>query len=164
MYEEEYNKNILLTKKNKEYKLDLENLKNELKYQSKNLENKIRKATEKATSPLIEKISDLEDKLNNAYVEIDRLKSQLEEKNYKVDKLECSVHKDSTNSGIPTSKEIGTKHIKSGTNTYNHREKGKAKTGGQLGHKGHTLTKEKLTSKIKEKNIKVKKITHYIIC
>ncbi len=162
MYEEEYNKNILLTKRIKDYKLEIENLKYELKSQSKSLENKIRKATKKATSPLIEKISDLEDKLNNAYIEIDRLKSQLNKKNYEVDKLECSVHKDSTNSGIPTSKEIGTKHNKSGTNTYNHREKTKKKTGGQIGHKGHTLTKEKLISKIKENNIKTKTIIHYI--
>lgn len=162
MYEEEYNKNILLTKKNKNYKLELENLKYELKNQSKNLENKISKATEKATSLLIEKIGDLENKLNNAYIEIDRLKSQLKAKNYEVDKLECSFHKDSTNSGIPTSKEIGTRRIKSGTNTYNHRKKSKTKTGGQIGHKGCTLTKEKLISKIKENNIKVKAITHYI--
>ncbi len=45
MYEEEYNKNILLTKKINDYKLELENLKYELKYQSKSLENKIRTAT-----------------------------------------------------------------------------------------------------------------------
>jgi len=158
MYEEEYNKNILLIQKNKNCKLELDNLKYELKCQSKNLENKIRKAT----SPLIEKINDLENKLSDAYIEIDRLKSQLEEKNYKVDKLECSIHKDSSNSGIPTSKEIGNKHSKSGTNTYNHREKSKAKTGGQVGHKGCTLTKEKLISKIKENHIKTKTITHYI--
>ncbi len=162
MYEKEYNKNILLAKKINDYKLELENLKYELKYQKDGFENKIRKAIEKATSPLIEKISNLEDKLNNAYIEIDRLKSQLNEKDYKVDKLECSVHKDSTNSGIPTSKEISTKHIKSGTNTYNYRKKSKTKTGGQFGHKGRTLTKEKLISKIKENNIKVKTIIHYI--
>lgn len=162
MYEEEYNKNILLSKKNKSYKLEIDNLKYEIKYLNKNVENKIRKAVEKATSSLIEKISDLEDKLNNANIEIDRLKSQLEEKSYKVDKLECSVHKDSTNSGIPTSKEISTKHIKSITNTYNHRGKSRTKTGGQFGHKGCTLTKGELISKINENNIKVKTLTHYI--
>ncbi len=45
MYEEEYNKNILLTKKINDYKLELENLKYELKYQSNSLENKIRTTT-----------------------------------------------------------------------------------------------------------------------
>ncbi len=162
MYEEEYNKNILLTQKNKDYKLELDNLKYELKYLKKNLANKIRKATEEAISPLKEKINDLENRLNNAYIEIDRLKTELEEKNYKVDKLECSIHKDSTNSGIPTSKEIGAKHIKSATNTYNHREKSKTKSGGQFGHKGDTLTKEQLISKIKDSNIKTRKVIHYI--
>ncbi len=162
MYEDECNKNSALSKEIKNLKLEKSNLCYELKYQKDSFENKIKKEKEKVAYPLIEKISDLEEKLNNAYIEIDRLKSQLEEKNYKVDKLECSVHKDSTNSSIPTSKEIGAKHIKSGTNTYNHRERSRTKTGGQLGHKGRTLTKEKLISKIKESNIKVQTIFHYI--
>ena len=162
MYENECNKNSALSKEIKNLKLEKSNLNYELKYQRESFENKIRKSTEEATFPLIEKINDLENKLNNAYIEINRLKSQLEEKNYKVDKLECSAQKDSTNSGIPTSKEISTKHMKSGTNTYNHREKSSNKTGGQTGHKGCTLTKEKLISKIKENNIETRTIIHYI--
>ena len=163
MYEREYNKNNLLLKKMNDYKLEIENLKYELTYQKKSSENKIRTLIEKATAPLIEENTILNNKLEDAYEEINRLKLQLEEKDYKVDKLECSIHKDSTNSGIPTSKEIvKSKNSKTGPNTYNHRTNNSNKIGGQFGHKGETLTKEKLQNKIKENNIKVKKIIHYI--
>lgn len=58
-----------------------------------------------------------------------------------------------------TSKEI--KKIKTEANTYNHQEKKSTKTGGRYGHKGETLTKEKLITKIKDNNILEKSDTLY---
>lgn len=43
-----------------------------------------------------------------------------------------------------------------------YRQKSLKQSGGQHGHKGTTLTKEKLEKKIEENNLKVKKIVHYI--
>ncbi len=162
MYEEEFNKNILLTKDYKKLKLDYDVLKSDYNYLKQKFENKINIEIEKATMPFINENTELHIQLDDAKQEIERLKQELERKNYKVDKLECSVNKDSTNSSIPTSKEIRTKHVKTGPNTYNHREKSSHKTGGQFKHEGSTLTKEKLLNKIRENNVKVKKIIHYI--
>ncbi len=162
MYEEEYNKNFKLLKKIDDLKLENANLKYELKHQKDSVQKKIESEIKKATTPLIEENRSLNDKLSNVYDEINRLKSQLKNKNYNIDKLECSVNKDSTNSGIPTSKEIKCRHPKTGTNTYNHREKSNKKTGGQIGHKGTTLTKEELKNMIEKNGLKVKKVVHYI--
>ena len=162
MYEEQYNKNIELSKENKKLKFEMANTKYELDYIKKSTQNKIQKEVNKATTPLKQEISNLKDNLDNAYKEIERLKKELIKKDYNIDKLECYLNKDSSNSGIPTSKEIKSSKQKTGTNTYNHREKKSRKTGGQLGHEGKTLTKENLLNKINENNIKVDKIIHYI--
>ena len=158
MYEEECNKNDLLIKEIKNCKLEISDLKTKLKQQT----NKNRIEIEKVTTPLKQEISNLNDKLDDAHKEIERLKKELDKKNYSIDKLECSINKNSSNSGIPTSKEIKSSKQKSGTNTYNHREKKSKKTGGQFGHKGKTLTKEDLLNKIKENNIKVVTMNHTI--
>lgn len=166
MYEEECLKNKKLENEQRNLKLENLNLKYELEYKNNSFEKQIKSAIEKAISPLIEENSILNNKLNDAYEEINRLKSQIsleENKDYQIDKLTNQINKDSTNSGIPTSKEIvKTKEPKSGTNTYNHREKSPRLTGGQVGHKGKTLTKKKLETKIKENNISVKEVIHYI--
>lgn len=165
MYEEECNKNKILSKELQNIKLENSNLKYELKYQKDSMENKIKALIKKVTSPLIEENEILKDKLKDSYNEIDRLKSQISsnstmDKDYKIDKLTNQINKDSTNSSIPTSKEIGKK--KTGTNTYNHRIKSANKTGGQFGHKGRTLTKEILEKQIKDNNIFVKEVIHEI--
>lgn len=160
MYEEECNKNILLSKENWNLRLENSNLKYELQYKKESFDNKIKSEVESSTTPLITENNILHNELEKAYKEIERLKKELNNKDYNIDKLQCFVNKDSYNSGIPTSKEINTKHSK--TNTYNHRQKSHTKTGGQFGHKGKTLTKEKLLNKIRKNNIKVKKVIHYI--
>ena len=162
MYEEQYNTNLELSKENKKLKFEMANVKYELNYLKKSTQNKIDNAVHKATESLEQKISNLEDELDNAFKEIERLKKELDKKDYSIDKLECSINKDSTNSGIPTSKEIKTSKHKTGVNKYNHREKTTKKNGAQDGHKGRTLTKEKLLNKIKKNNIKVNQILHYI--
>lgn len=168
MYEEEVNEKNKYKKEASYYKLAFENVQKDLKRLQANQEIEIKAAVEKAIAPIEQEKEQLKTVLEEAYQEIDRLKSLHEEFQskdeliYEVDKLTNQVNKDSTNSGIPTSKEIKSKKHDSRVNTYNHRTKGSKKSGGQVGHKGKTLTKEVLLKKVEENNIKVKKIIHYI--
>ena len=166
MYEKEYNKNILLTTEIKSLKLEITNLRYELDYSKKTIDNKIKNSVEKATSSLINENNILQEQLDNALKEIDRLKNQINNsdnnKDYLIDKLQNQVNKNSTNSSIPTSKETSNKNKKTGANVYNHRNTKGGKIGGQYNHKGSTLTKEKLEKKIKQHNIEVREYTHYI--
>lgn len=164
MYEDEYEKNKLLIDENRYIKLELSIVKKDLQNLQKNFENKVQLEIEKIANPIMNENKSVSAELEKAYIEIDRLKSQLNEQKYNVEKLECSNNKNSSNSGIPTSKELtkGNKKNINRTNKYNHRQKNNLKTGGQKGHKGTTLTKDKLCNKIKEKNVKTKNIIHYI--
>ena len=166
MYLEACSKNKDLTKELKYTKLENENLKYELHYKNDSFEQKIKYEIEKATSPLIEKNNKLQEELDKALIEIARLKNQInnseEDKDYLIDKLNNRVNKNSSNSSIPTSKEIINKSKKNGVNTYNHRTKKVGKNGGQFNHKGSTLTKEKLEEKIKQNNIEVREFKHYV--
>lgn len=167
MYEEEYNKNVVLSKEIKTLKTKIASLEYDLNYLKKSTENKIKNSIEKATKNLINDNNVLQEKLENALDEINRLKTQIEnkdkneDKDYIIDKLTNQINKDSTNSGITTSKEIRTSKHKHGTNTYNHRIKG-GKNGGQFGHQGKTLTKEILMEKVKENNIEIRQVFHEI--
>ena len=157
MYEEEFYKVEKLNKIINKLRLEL----NLVKSENNRLKNNIKSEINKATKTLKEKNIKLKEELNNALKEIERLKSEKENKNdYLIDKLTNQISKDSTNSSIPTSKEI--RKAKSGANIYNHREKTNRKTGGQLNHKGITLTKKQLEQKIKDNNLKVVEIKHYI--
>lgn len=93
------------------------------------------KATIKEKDELIEKL------LN----EIDRLKNQL--------------NKDSSNSSKPPSTDTGKKD-KSGANLYNSRKKTDKKIGGQKGHKGHCLNKDKVEKMIEDKLVETRTIYH----
>ena len=159
MYEEEFAKNEKANETIKSLKLEIYALKADLKQSN----NKIDNAIDKATAILKEENQKLQNDLVKALEEIDRLKSQINNNSnlkYTIDKLANQLNKDSSNSGIPTSKEIGKK--KTGPNTYNHREKKHNKTGGQYGHEGNTLTKEKLLAKIKNNNLPVNQVVHFI--
>lgn len=160
MYEEEHNQNKLLIQEINDLKLTIYSLKLDLKSERNKLNNEI----EKAVKPILEENRNIKYDLNKAYEEINRLKNQVNNsdnngKNYLIDKLNNQVNKDSSNSSISTSKEIKSKRR---TNTYNHRKSSSNKTGGQLNHKGDTLTKEKVQKLIKENNIKIKIIKHKI--
>lgn len=165
MYEEECQKNLKLNNEQKSLKLENLNLKYELKYKNESFKKQLEKEVEKTIVPLIEENNMLKNKLYAAYEEINRLKIEINNKSdidnkYIIDKLESQLNKNSSNSGIPTSKEI--KKAKTGANIYNHRKKSIAKNGGQFGHKGETLTKEKLLTKIKNNNIPIKQVIHHI--
>lgn len=160
MYEEEYSKNKLLIQEINDLKLIIYSLKLDLKAEK----NKINTGVEKAINPIIKENENLKNELSKAYEEINRLKNHINndvntDKDYLIDKLNNQLNKDSSNSSIPTSKEI---NYKKRTNTYNHRKTSSNKTGGQLNHKGDTLTKEKIQKLIKENNVEVRTIKHKI--
>ncbi|MGM9876828.1 MAG: transposase, partial [Bacilli bacterium] len=173
MYEKETLKNQKITSKYNKLRWEVE----ELRYDNKKLNNElsninsikekeINKEVEKITKPLLAENQKLQEDLLKAYDEINRLKGIINnnkiDKDYLIDKLNNQVNKNSTNSGIPTSKEIANKNKKTGANTYNHRTTTSRKNGGQFNHKGSTLTKEKLEEKIKQNNIEVREFIHYI--
>ncbi len=122
MYEEEFYKVEKLNKIINNQRLEIDTLKYKLSYLNKNIENKIISETSKITKPLVEENNKLKEELNNALKEIDRLKLKLisrnedNDKNYVIDKLTNQISKDSTNSSIPTSKEI--RKTKTGANIY----------------------------------------------
>ncbi len=160
MYEEEVSKNEIANKEIEDLKLEVYVLKSNFKI----LENKINTEIQKAVKPYIEENKNLKNDLDKAHEEINRLKTELHNKelvnnDYLIDKLNNQLNKDSTNSSIPTSKETKNKRR---TNTYNHRKTSSNKTGGQINHKGTTLTKDKIQKLIKEKNIEIRKIKHKI--
>ena len=168
MYEEEYNKNITLTTENKYLKLEIYSLKTDLEIEK----NKTASEVEKAIKPYVEENNNLKSKYANSLVEIERLKNELnlktndnpndDSKDYIIDKLNNQINKDSSNSSISTSKESIQNNKKRRTNEYNHREPSNKKIGAQFNHEGKTLTKKKIEEKIKENNLKVKTIKHYV--
>ena len=162
MYEEEFYKVEKLNKIINNQKLEIDTLKYELKYSKERAITEVNKATKSYKEENIK----LKEELKNALKEIDRLKLELiskkesNDKNYVIDKLTNRINKNSTNSSIPTSKEI--RKEKTGVNLYNHREKTNRKPGGQLNHKAKTVIKEQLEQKIKANKIRVVEIKHYI--
>lgn len=170
-----YNNNLYkeyekLIEENKKLKNENKNLKLEiciLKSEQENNLNKFNRDIEKLNKKHKDEIGSLNIKYNNLLKEIERLKTELSknyenkyevDKDYIIDKLTNQVSKDSTNSSIPTSKEI--KHRR--TNTYNHRKTSEKHTGAQFYHKGITLTKEKMEDKIKQSNLEIREVKHYV--
>ena len=104
MYEEEYNRNIKLSKEIKELKLNNTNLQYELKRFKKNIDNRITTEVTKATATLSSENIKLKEELEKAHQEIERLKKQIMQKEnkdkYTIDKLTNQVNKNSTNSSI----------------------------------------------------------------
>ena len=163
MYEE-VNKVKQLTSDNNFLRLEVYNLKTDLR----NVNNRIDRTVEQAKTPLINEINLLKNELKHVYDEINRLKDQIkdtnnsEEQNYLIDKLNNQINKDSTNSSIPTSKESIKNSINRKTNTYNHRVSSNNKIGAQFNHVGKTFTKQELEKQIKENNLEVIEFIHYI--
>ena len=167
MYEEEVNNNKKFKIEIKELKLENKVLKQELNTFKNSFDNKLKVSVEKVTSSFSTKIDDLNSQLDNALNEIERLKNELKKKDdknsFEIDKLKSQVNKNSSNSSIPTSKEmINNKNKKTGANTYNHRVSSGKSTGGQLNHKGSTLTKDIIEKQISENNLEVREYVHHI--
>lgn len=170
MYEKETLKNEKLTLKCEKLMWKVEELRYDNKKLNKKLyninsikEKEIIKEVEKITKPIIIENQKLKEELSNALDEINRLKSIINndcnDKDYLIDKLNNQVHKDSSNSSIPTSKEIKNKNR---INQYNHRTPSAKITGGQMNHQGSTLTKEKVENIINMNNLEVREIKHYV--
>lgn len=98
------------------------------------------------------------EKLNNIIKSKDEIIEKLLEER---DKYKNHSNKNSSNSGRPSSTDIS-KSKKSGANLYNSRKKTNVKVGGQKGHEGHSLSKEKVEELKNKNNIKEEIINHII--
>ena len=96
-------------------------------------------------------------KLNDTIIQKDEMIIKLLNE---IDRLKNQINKNSSNSSKPSSTDMG-KPKKSGANLYNSRKTTTNKIGGQKGHKGHGLTKEKIEKIIKENNIETRIIYHH---
>ena len=130
-----YKQNFELRKENAALKKELKRTSNALSFANnkiKQLEEKIEK-DKLEQEQLIEKIvnkavTDVTNKLNKAH------KEEVDKLNAKISRLEKRLNTDSTNSGIPTSKDRIGKH-----KIQNNREKTDKSIGAQKGHKCHKL-------------------------
>lgn len=110
----------------------------------------------------------LNKELNEKITELNKIIVELKEENNKlsneIDRLKNKNNKNSSNSSKPSSTDIiGNKpNKKTGANLYNYRIKTNNKIGGQFGHEGHNLSKEKIEKLIKENKVEVRTIEHYI--
>ena len=120
---------------------ELNNKLDSLLKENKDLRREFKQEKEDLKATIKEKDEMIEKLLN----EIDRLKNQL--------------NKDSSNSSKPPSTDTGKKE-KSGANLYNSRKKTDKKIGGQKGHKGHSLTKEKVEKMIEDELVETRTIYH----
>lgn len=120
---------------------ELNNKLDSLLKENKNLRRELKQEKEELKATIKEKDEMIEKLLN----EIDRLKNQ--------------INKNSSNSSKPPSTDTGKKE-KSGANLYNSRKKTDKKIGGQKGHKGHSLTKDKVEKMIEDKLVKTRTIYH----
>lgn len=126
----------------KEHKEELKKLKKELTTNFKKEKEELKTTIETLTKQL---------------KETNELNKKLEEEN---DRLKNQINKNSNNSSKPSSTNIVTPKKKTGANLYNYRKKTNRKPGGQKGHIGHTLSKDKIEELVKEDKVKVKVIYH----
>ena len=129
-------------------------LKEEHKKELAKLKCDLIKESRKEKSQLNETIKSLRKELEEA----NKLNKKLQDE---IDRLKNQVNKNSNNSSKPSSTDIVTPKKKTGANLYNYRTVSGKKPGGQKGHTGHSLSKEKIEKLIEEKKIKVKEIYHY---
>ena len=127
--------NIKLKKENAELKKEVKRLSNALSFAN----NRIRQLENQLETYKKEEESKIEDIVNKAVsTVVEKLNKEHQEEvnklNAKIKQLEARLNIDSTNSSIPTSKEIIGKHT-----IQNNREKSNRSKGGQINHKQHKL-------------------------
>ena len=130
-----YKQNFELRKENTALKKELKRTSNALSFANnkiKQLEEKIEKdklEQEQLIERIVNKaVTDVTNKLNKAH------KEEVDKLNAKISRLEKRLNTDSTNSGIPTSKDRIGKH-----KIQNNREKTDKSIGAQKGHQCHKL-------------------------
>ena len=128
----------------KEHKKEMNKLRKDLLKEFKIEKDELKETINTLTKQL-EEVNELNKKLQN---EVDRLKNQ--------------NNKNSSNSSKPSSTNIVTPKTKTGANLYNYRKKSDKKVGGQIGHQGYNLSKNKIENLIKDGKIEVKEIYHKI--
>lgn len=90
------------------------------------------------------KSNQLNEKISNLETELAVIKKENVLLNNDNERMKRILNNDSSNTSLPPSTDQKGK----GANTYNTREKSAKKCGGQIGHKGTTLTKQDVKSKI----------------
>lgn len=157
LYEKEVEKNNRLSQKYEKLRWEVE----ELRYDNKVLQKKVDEVDiliEKAVDKAVAKVT----KIFEEKIEI--LQKDNEEKAREIDRLRNQINKNSTNSSKPSSTDFTTpkKEKRTSANEYNYRTSSKKTTGGQLGHEGHSLSKEKVEEVIKNKEVEVIEFVHNI--
>ena len=157
LYEKEVEKNNRLSQKYEKLRWEVE----ELRYENKVLQKKVDEVDtliEKAVDKAVAKVT----KIFEEKIEI--LQKDNEEKAREIDRLRNQINKNSTNSSKPSSTDFATpkKEKRTSANEYNYRTSSKKTSGGQLGHEGHSLSKEKLEEVIKNKKVEVIEFIHDI--
>lgn len=107
----------------------------------------------------ISSLNDIIKDLINSNTEKDK---EIEKLFNEIDRLKNQNNKNSSNSSKPSSTKIITPKKKTSANLYNYRTKTNKKIGGQFGHNGHSLNKEKINDLIKNNKVKVIEIKHKI--
>lgn len=157
LYEKEVEKNKRLSQKYEKLRWEVE----ELRYENKVLRKKVEEVDiliEKAVNKAVAEVTKtFEEKIKV-------LETKLEEKDREIDRLRNQINKNSTNSSKPSSTNFATpkQEKRTSANEYNYRTSSKKTNGGQLGHEGHSLSKEKIEEIIKNKELEVKTILHKI--
>lgn len=105
----------------------------------------------------------------NLNLEIEKLNKTIQDKDKQIvkqqdeiDRLKNQNNKNSTNSSKPSSTNISTPKKKTGPNLYNSRIITNKKKGGQFGHTGSNLSKDKIEQLIFERKLEVREINHII--
>lgn len=157
LYEKEVEKNNRLSQKYEKLRWEVE----ELRYDNKVLQKKVEEVDiliEKAVNKAVTQVT----KIFEEKIEI--LQKDNEEKTREIDRLRNQINKNSVNSSKPSSTDFTTpkKEKRTSANEYNYRTSSKKTSGGQIGHEGHSLSKEKVENIIKNKEVEVIELIHNI--
>lgn len=123
----------------------------------------------KKLDKLLKENKELSLTIHNLNLTIEKLENTIQEKDKKIEllieeneRLKNKNNKNSSNSSKPSSTNITTPKKRTGANLYNYRIKTERNVGGQMGHEGYNLSKEKIEEIIKNKKIEVRTKTHII--
>lgn len=138
------------------YKLD------SLLEENKKTKSEHKKEIRGITKDFKAEISSLNDTIKNLINSNTEKDKEIEKLLNEIDRLKNQNNKNSSNSSKSSSTNITTPKRKTSANLYNYRTKTNKKIGGQFGHSGHNLNKEKIDDLIKNNKVKVIEIKHKI--
>lgn len=129
---------------------------------NKNLKLEHKKEIQQITKEFKTEISSLNTTIKKLIKSNNEKDQQIEKLLNEIDRLKNQNNKNSTNSSKPSSTNITTPKKKTSANLYNYRVKTNNKIGGQFGHDGYNLNKDKVEKLIKDKNLNVITMKHKI--